>query len=40
MNAWNPDDVMSGSPMLLGSNDIYLLESYLISNGNYQNLAA
>ncbi|CAM4741663.1 unnamed protein product [Rotaria magnacalcarata] len=40
MNAWNPDDVMSGSPMLLGSDDIYLLESYLISNGNYQSLAA
>ncbi|CAF2233508.1 unnamed protein product, partial [Rotaria magnacalcarata] len=40
MNAWNPDDVMSGSSMLLGSDDIYLLESYLISNGNYQSLAA
>ncbi|CAF5162300.1 unnamed protein product, partial [Rotaria magnacalcarata] len=26
--------------MLLGSDDIYLLESYLISNGNYQSLAA
>ncbi|CAF3918781.1 unnamed protein product, partial [Rotaria sordida] len=38
MNAWNPDDVMSGSPMLLDSRDIYLLESYLISNGVYQNL--
>ncbi|CAF4966230.1 unnamed protein product, partial [Rotaria magnacalcarata] len=31
---------MSGSSMLLGSDDIYLLESYLISNGNYQSLAA
>ena len=38
MNAWNPDDVLSGTPMLLNSNDLYLLESYLISNGNYQNL--
>lgn len=38
MNAWNPDDVMSGSPMLLDSRDFYLLESYLISNNNYQNL--
>jgi hypothetical protein len=40
MNAWNPDDVMSGTPMVLGSGDIYLLESYLISNGVYQNLSA
>jgi len=38
MNAWNPDDVMSGTPMLLDSNDIYLLESYLISDNIYQNL--
>ncbi|CAF3058923.1 unnamed protein product, partial [Rotaria sp. Silwood2] len=38
MNAWDPDDVMSGSPMLLDSRDIYLLESYLISSGTYQNL--
>ncbi|CAF1285495.1 unnamed protein product [Rotaria sordida] len=29
---------MSGSPMLLDSRDIYLFESYLISNSNYQNL--
>ncbi|CAF3800276.1 unnamed protein product [Rotaria sp. Silwood1] len=40
MNAWDPDDVMSGSPMLLDSRDIYLLESYLISNGTYQDLSA
>ena len=38
MNAWNPDDVMSGTPMILDSRDIYLLESYLISNSIYQNL--
>ena len=38
MNAWNPDDVFAGSPMVLDSRDMYLLESYLISNGNYQNL--
>ncbi|CAF2856563.1 unnamed protein product [Rotaria sp. Silwood2] len=40
INAWDPDDVMSGSSMLLDSRDIYLLESYLISNGTYQDLAA
>ncbi|CAF2956285.1 unnamed protein product [Rotaria sp. Silwood2] len=38
MNTWDPDDVMFGSPMLLDSRNIYLLESYLISNGNYKNL--
>ena len=38
MNAWNPDDCFAGSPMVLDSRDIYLLESYLISNGAYQNL--
>ncbi|CAF3208590.1 unnamed protein product [Rotaria sp. Silwood2] len=38
MNTWDPDDVMFGSPMLLDSRNIYLLESYLISNDNYQNL--
>lgn len=38
MNAWNPDDVMSGSSMILDSRDFYLLESYLISNNIYQNL--
>lgn len=38
MNAWDPDDVMSGSPMILNSQDFYLLESYLISNNIYQNL--
>ncbi|CAF2378026.1 unnamed protein product [Rotaria sp. Silwood2] len=32
MNTWDPDDVMFGSPMLLDSRNIYLLESYLISN--------
>ena len=40
MNAWDPDDAFSGSPMLLDSRDIYLLESYLISNGQYQNLTS
>ena len=40
MNAWNPDDVMSGTPMMLGSGDIYLLESYLVSDNIYQNLTA
>lgn len=38
MNAWNPDDLFVGSPMALDSRDMYLLESFLISNGNYQNL--
>ena len=38
MNAWDPDDVFAGSPMALDSRDMYLLESFLISNGNYQNL--
>jgi hypothetical protein len=38
-NAWDPDDVFSGSNVLLGSQDIYLLESYLTTgNGTYQNL--
>ena len=37
MNAWNPDDVMSITSMMLGSRDFYLLESYLISNNIYQN---
>ncbi|CAF1319624.1 unnamed protein product [Rotaria sp. Silwood1] len=32
------NDVMSESLMLLDSRNIYLLESYLISSGNYQNL--
>ncbi|CAF3628483.1 unnamed protein product [Rotaria sp. Silwood1] len=35
MNAWNPDDIFSGANVQLNSNDIYLLESYLISNGKY-----
>jgi hypothetical protein len=38
MNAWNPDDLFAGSPMVLDSRDIYLFESYLISDGVYQNL--
>ena len=38
MNAWNPDDVMSGPNMTLTSNDIYLLESYLVANNNYTSL--
>ena len=38
MNAWNPDDVMNGTDVQLNSNDIYLLESYLVSNGKYQSL--
>ncbi|CAF0835098.1 unnamed protein product [Rotaria sordida] len=40
MNAWNPDDVFSGSNVQLNSNDIYLLESYLVSNGTYLSLPA
>ncbi|CAF1227707.1 unnamed protein product [Rotaria sordida] len=40
LNAWDPDDVMSGSPMLLDSRDIYLLESYLISSSTYRDLTA
>ncbi|CAF4711662.1 unnamed protein product, partial [Rotaria sp. Silwood2] len=35
MNAWNPDDVFAGTNVALNSNDTYLLESYLVSNGNY-----
>ena len=38
MNAWNPDDVLGGNQVALGSNDIYILESYLVSNGTYQSL--
>jgi hypothetical protein len=38
-NAWDPDDVFSGSNVLLDSRDIYLLESYLTSGtGTYQNI--
>jgi hypothetical protein len=40
MNAWNPDDVFAGSPMVLNSRDYYLLESYLIADGAYQNLTS
>jgi len=40
MNAWNPDDVLNGTNMQLNSNDTYLLESYLVSNGNYTSLSA
>ncbi len=36
MNAWNPDDVLGGTNVQLNANDIYLLESYLISNAVYQ----
>jgi len=40
VNAWDPDDVFSGSNIVLNSRDIYLLESYLTTgNGTYQNLA-
>jgi hypothetical protein len=35
MNAWNPDDVLAGENMKLNENDMYLLESYLISDGKY-----
>jgi hypothetical protein len=35
MNAWNPDDVLSGENVRMNCDDIYLLESYLISDGNY-----
>ncbi len=38
MNAWNPDDVLAGNNIQLNANDIYLLESYLISNGKYSSL--
>ncbi len=38
MNAWNPDDVLAGVDVQLNANDIYLLESYLISNGEYSSL--
>jgi len=38
MNAWNPDDVLAGVNMQLNTNDIYLLESYLISDGKYLSL--
>lgn len=40
MNAWNPDDVMGGTNVRLNSNDIYLLESYLVANGAYTSLTA
>jgi hypothetical protein len=38
MNAWNPDDVLGGENMQLNEDDIYLLESYLVSNGKYLSL--
>ncbi|CAF4754314.1 unnamed protein product [Rotaria sp. Silwood2] len=38
MNAWNPDDIFNGTNVQLHSNDIYLLESYLVSNGQYLSL--
>ncbi|CAF3439424.1 unnamed protein product [Rotaria sp. Silwood1] len=38
MNAWNPDDVLGGVHVKLNSNDIYLLESYLVSDGKYSSL--
>ncbi|CAF2861437.1 unnamed protein product [Rotaria sp. Silwood2] len=38
MNAWNPDDVLGGVNVKLNSNDAYLLESYLVSNGKYLSL--
>jgi hypothetical protein len=38
MNAWNPDDVMGGTGVAITSGDTYLLESYLISEGNYTSL--
>jgi hypothetical protein len=38
MNASDPDDVMSGTPMILNSQDFYLLDSYLIKDNIYQNL--
>ena len=38
MNAWNPDDVLAGINVQLNSNDIYILESYLISDGKYLSL--
>jgi hypothetical protein len=34
MNAWNPDDVLSGENIQMNSDDIYLLDSYLIFDGN------
>ena len=40
MNAWVPADVLGGSDVILNSNDIYLLESYLISEGSYTSLTA
>ncbi|AYD47324.1 hypothetical protein [Arachidicoccus soli] len=39
MNAWNPDDVLAGTDMLLDSSDIYVLESYLISANKYTSLS-
>jgi hypothetical protein len=38
MNAWNPDDVFAEGNIRLNSNDIYLLESYLVSDGKYLSL--
>ncbi|CAF4668442.1 unnamed protein product, partial [Didymodactylos carnosus] len=38
MNAWNPDDVMGGSDTKMSSSDIYLLESFIISNNEYKSL--
>lgn len=35
VNAWNPDDIFLGENMKLNANDLYLLESYLVSDGNY-----
>lgn len=39
MNAWNPDDAMGGTDVLLGAGDTYLLESYLVSEGAYTSLS-
>lgn len=37
LNAWNLDDIFTGSPTInLLNNDWILLESYQIKNGNYQ----
>jgi hypothetical protein len=38
-NAWNPDDVFSGSPAtLLDSDDFYFFESHTLSEGNWVDL--
>lgn len=39
MNAWNPDDVLGGNS-LMGENDYYLAESFLVGNNNYFDLNA